>query len=100
MNIIISADQSDTLREVVESDVPVSSFGTTFKSDVQQSSEPLMRRLLHNLETHFNFDKAYRDLAEGKAILLESQQNSQYKMRELFTDEYELISLFCQSFLP
>ncbi|TRY76391.1 hypothetical protein TCAL_02717 [Tigriopus californicus] len=78
----------DTIAEVVDDPRPVISFGENFRDDLSKSDDPITRQILENYKFHYDFDAAFKNLSEGNVIMAESLQNTLYKIRSQFTNNF------------
>ncbi|XP_023328653.1 ionotropic receptor 21a, partial [Eurytemora carolleeae] len=83
----------NTIREVAQQSLPVSSFGNTFVGLANQSLDPSLQKIAENYISHYNFEEAFKNVSENKVIMAEGQTNLIYNKRKDFTDKFGKSSL-------
>jgi hypothetical protein len=66
--------------------IPVGSFGDTFKNSVDQSLDPHLRKIAETYTTHYDFDSAFLNASKSKLVMAESKQFLEYNLRRRFTN--------------
>ena len=77
----------DTIAEIASHPNPVTTFGTNFRDIIEESSDPTISQMSSKYVEHFDTKTALQNLSLGTHILFESQTNSRYNIRKLFTNE-------------
>ena len=64
----------DTLKQLSESNTPVTSLGDTFKVSMGQSIDPILKKIYSTYQVHYDFDGAFKNMSEYKVVMGESSQ--------------------------